>query len=137
VPQHANRIDLDPSVRDVYGRAVARVTWTRHPHDQAVVDTYMPKLEAIVRASGADTVLRIDPYMRDGEQQTKHLMGTTRMGTDPRASVCDPNGRMHDLENVWIADGGLFPTSTAQNPTLTQQALAWRTAAFMAGRTSP
>lgn len=128
LPQLTNRVDLDPKVRDVYGRAVARVTYARHAHDQAVVDTYLPRLEAVVKASGAESVLKVDPFLRDGELQTKHLLGTTRMGTDPAASVCDPFGRLHDVENVWVVDGGLFPTSTAFNPTLTQQALAWRTA---------
>lgn len=69
---------------------------------------------------------------RHGVPDTKHLLGTTRMGTDPQASVANPFGRLHDLPNVWIADGGLWPTSTGFNPTLTQQALAWRTAEHLA-----
>ena len=139
VPVAGNRVDLDPVVRDVYGQPVARVTYGRHPRDQAVVDRYLPKLDAIARASGATSVMRFDFHVEEGIPDTKHLLGTTRMGTDPAASVTDPWGRLHDVENVWIADGGLYPTSTAFNPTLTQQALAWRTAAYMAdpGRPRP
>lgn len=132
VPQRSNRIDLDPSVRDIYGRAVARVTWKRHAHDEALVSRYMPKLTEIARAAGAESVLQIDDVDREG-QQTKHLSGTTRMGADPTKSVTDPFGRLHDVDNVWICDGGVFPTSTGFNPTLTQQALAWRTAEHVAG----
>lgn len=132
VPQLSNRIDLDPSVRDIYGRAVARITWARHAHDEALVARYMPKLTEIARAAGAESVLQIDDVEHEG-QQTKHLSGTTRMGTDPAKSVTDPFGRLHDVENVWVCDGGVFPTSTGFNPTLTQQALAWRTADFIAG----
>ena len=139
VPVSGNRVDLDPSVRDVYGRPVARVTYARHPRDQAVVDRYMPKLEEIARESGANSVMRFDFHVEDGIPDTKHILGSTRMGTDPATSVTDPWGRLHDVDNVWIADGGLFPTSTAFNPTLTQQALAWRTAAYIAdpGRPRP
>ncbi|MBI5499165.1 MAG: GMC family oxidoreductase [Deltaproteobacteria bacterium] len=139
VPVGNNRVDLDPAVRDVYGQPVARVTYARHPRDQAVVDRYMPKLEEIARESGASSVLRFDFHVEEGIPDTKHILGSTRMGTDPAASVTDPWGRLHDVENVWIADGGLFPTSTAFNPTLTQQALAWRTAAYIAdpGRPRP
>lgn len=133
VPTAANRVELDPRVRDIYGRAVPRITWKRHPHDQLVIDTYMPKLVEIARAAGADSVLQIDDAERAGTQQTKHLSGTTRMGTDPAKSVTDPMGRLHDVDNVWVCDGGVFPTSTGFNPTLTQQALAWRTADFIAG----
>jgi gluconate 2-dehydrogenase alpha chain len=132
VPVVDNRVDLDPSVRDVYGRPSARVTYARHPHDQAVVDRYMPRLEAIARASGASEVMARDFATADGAPDSKHLLGTTRMGTDPTRSVTNPYGRLHDVDNVWIADGGVFPTSTAFNPTLTQQALAWRTAAYLA-----
>ena len=56
VPQADNRVELDPTVHDVYGRPAPRITYTRHPHDQLLVDTYMPKLPEIARAAGASTV---------------------------------------------------------------------------------
>lgn len=137
LPQLTNQIDLDPSVRDVYGRPVARITYARHAHDAAMIAKYMPKLKAITMAAGADSAMEIDESERNGTYQTKHLSGTTRMGRDPSQSVCDEWGRLHDVDNVWIADGGVFPTSTAYNPTLTQQAMAWRTAAHLAGDSAP
>jgi choline dehydrogenase-like flavoprotein len=75
--------------------------------------------------------VELDDALRNGVPDTKHLLGTTRMGTDPAKSVTNEWGRLHEVENVWIADGGVFPTSTAFNPTLTQQALAYRTAAYL------
>ena len=137
LPQLANRVDLDPTVHDVYGRAAARITYARHPHDDEMIDYYFPKLTEIARTAGAQQVMPIDMTEQLGAPDSKHLLGTTRMGTDPALSVCDRWGRLHDVENVWIADGGIFPTSTAFNPTLTQQALAWRTAAFMADPEDP
>jgi choline dehydrogenase-like flavoprotein len=128
VPVADNRVELDPIVRDVYGRPAPRITYRRHPHDQSLVDTYMPKLEAIAKAAGAKSTVNYDFAKDDGVPSTRHLMGTTRMGVDPTSSVADPTGRLHTVENVWIADGGIWPTSTAFNPTLTQQALALRTA---------
>lgn len=137
LPVPTNRVELDPKVRDVYGRAVARITYARHPADQAMLDRYMPKLGAIATAAGATEVLSIDFVKQDGVPESKHLMGTARMGTDPKTSVTDPWGRLHDLDNVWICDGSTWPTSTAFNPTLTQQALALRTAAFLADPKDP
>lgn len=137
VPVHANRVELDDSVRDVYGRPALRVTYARHAHDQATVDRYFPRMEEIARAAGAREVMRVDDAERLGRPDTKHLLGTARMGLDPAASVCDPWGRLHELPNVWIADGSLWPTSTAFNPTLTQQALAYRTAAYLANPDDP
>jgi choline dehydrogenase-like flavoprotein len=137
VPVFDNRVELDPDVKDVYGRPAPRITYARHPHDQAVVDRYMPKLSAIAMAAGAKSVVENDDARRTGVPDTKHLLGTTRMGLDPARSVTNEWCRLHEVDNVWIADGGVYPTSTAYNPTLTQQALAWRTAAYIADPKSP
>jgi choline dehydrogenase-like flavoprotein len=137
VPVRDNRVVLDDTVRDVYGRAAPRLIYNRHPHDQQVVDVYLPKLEEIARAAGAKEVVAMDFLKRDGFSDSKHLLGTTRMGVDPALSVTDRWGRLHEVENVWVCDGGVYPTSTAFNPTLTQQALAYRTAAFMADPGNP
>ncbi len=137
MPVAGNRVELDPKVRDVYGRPVARLTYQRHPHDQAVIDRYSPKLRRIAEAAGASSVMDVDMARQFGVPETKHLMGTARMGADPSSSITDPWCRLHALENVWIADGSVFPTSTAFNPTLTQQALAARTAAYIADPANP
>ena len=64
---------------------------------------------------------------------SRHVMGTTRMGIDPRTSVCNPWQRLHDVENVVVADSSVFPTSTGYGPTLTIVALALRAARALAG----
>ena len=46
------------------------------------------------------------------------------MGTDPRTSVANEWGRTHDVRNLFIVDGSLFPTAGAVNPTSTIQAMA-------------
>ena len=57
-----------------------------------------------------------------------HWVGTTRMGSDPRTSVVDLQGRSHDVPNLFVADASVFPASPEKNPTLTNIALSWRTA---------
>ena len=59
---------------------------------------------------------------------TAHQMSTARMGTDPRTSVADPEGRLHDVRGVWIGDTSAFPTASGWNPMVTCMALARRTA---------
>ena len=61
-------------------------------------------------------------------------MGTARMGDDPETSVVDRWGRMHDLENVHVADGSVFVSSGGFNPTLTIQALTYMTADAIVNR---
>jgi choline dehydrogenase-like flavoprotein len=57
-----------------------------------------------------------------------HYMGATRMSTDPRSGVVNPECRMHAVSNVYVAGGSVFPTGGAANPTLTIVALALRLA---------
>ena len=57
-----------------------------------------------------------------------HVMGTYRMGDDPRTSVVDLWLRSHDHPNLYLVGSGTFPTVGTANPTLTLSALALRTA---------
>ena len=47
------------------------------------------------------------------------------MGTDPRSSVTDRTGRVHEVANLFIADASLMTNSGGSNPSLTIQALAY------------
>jgi choline dehydrogenase-like flavoprotein len=146
LPQEANRVDLDPTVRDLHGLPVPRVTYSAHPFELAASRHFGPRLGAICRAapgavaSGwlplgalADATGGFaSPYA--GPASTAHVMGTARMGDDPRTSVVDRWGRMHDLDNVYVADGSTFVTSGGFNPTLTIMALALRLARHLSGR---
>jgi choline dehydrogenase-like flavoprotein len=63
-----------------------------------------------------------------------HHIGTARMGTDPRTSVVDPNGRVHGIDNLFVTGAATFPTSSQANPTLTIVALALRLASHLRQR---
>ena len=53
-----------------------------------------------------------------------HPQGTMRMGRDPGESVVAPNGLCHDLDNVYVTDASVFPTSLLVNPQMTVYALS-------------
>ncbi len=140
LPQPDNRVTLDPGVKDVYGLPVARVTYSPHRHEQAAQRFYMPQLVAILKAAGADLAAAVPatstpdfPVAQGDAPSGAHIMGGMRAGTDPTISVCDPDGRIHDLDNVFVTDASLFPTSGAVNPTLTLMALALRNAVAFSG----
>jgi choline dehydrogenase-like flavoprotein len=120
LPQLDNRVKLHDSERDRYGLPVAHVLFGHHENDQRLIDHSIGKMREILRAAGGEDVW--------GVNRTAHLMGTCRMGRDPRASVVDADGRAHGLPNLFICDGSVFPTSGAVNPSLTIQAIAARTA---------
>ena len=68
---------------------------------------------------------------------SRHIMGSARMGDDPRTSVFDRWQRLHDVENVVCTDSSVFPTSTGYGPTLTIVALAIRASRALAGLDRP
>jgi choline dehydrogenase-like flavoprotein len=150
-PVPTNRVDLDPTVVDVNGQPVARITYSHHPNDIAVQAVMVPVLVELLAAMGAVSTQGVFPVGAPttlpeiGNQQlvqrgalrgvpdtigglVNHQMGTMRMGTDPDTSVLDPDGRFWGIPNLYVADGSVFPTSGGYNPTLTIQAMAWRTA---------
>jgi choline dehydrogenase-like flavoprotein len=62
-----------------------------------------------------------------------HYQGSVRMGpANDGTSVCDPEGRVWDTQNVFVAGNGVIPTPTACNPTATAIALAMRTSRSLA-----
>nr|MBF0681437.1 GMC family oxidoreductase [Pseudomonas sp.] len=63
-----------------------------------------------------------------------HVMGGCAMGEDPRTAVTDSLGRHHQLENLSIHDGSLFPTSIGANPQLSVYALAAKLASMLGDR---
>lgn len=140
LPVATNRIDLDPTIRDVRGFPVARYTYKPHRHELAAAAHHGPRLAAILEVMGAGwTSIVTSPGTAGGPggrttehaPMSRHVMGTVRMGTDPATSVADAHGRLHQLENVVIADSSVFVTSSGYGPTLTLAALAARSAAAM------
>lgn len=129
LPMEENRIDLDPRVNDAYGLPVPRITHRQHPNDLAMAAWYEKRLLEIAEAAGGQEswvpiTVSEDRPMKGGS----HLMGTCRMGNDPERSVVDRWCRSHDVPNLWIVDGSVFPTSAGYNPTLTILANAYRVA---------
>lgn len=63
-----------------------------------------------------------------GRKTTSHQCGTARLGDDPATSVVTTKLRTHQIENLWITDASVLPTSAAVNPALTISALTLRAA---------
>jgi choline dehydrogenase-like flavoprotein len=63
-----------------------------------------------------------------------HVMGGCAMGEDPKNAVADSLGRHHQLRNLSIHDGSLFPTSIGANPQLSVYGLTAQLATALAER---
>lgn len=88
---------------------------------------FLPTLKRVVieKRSEIDSVIN---GLRNEKQRYRltsyHPQGTMRMGSKPETSVVAPDGRCHELDNVYVADASLFPTTLLVNPQLTVYALS-------------
>ncbi len=105
---------------DRYGLPVAKVTYSHDDNSKKMSEASMQLCEEVLKAAGARHTYRMPGAI--------HLLGTCRMGKDPKNSVVDRWGRTHDIPNLFICDGSVLVTGGAVNPSLTIQALASRTA---------
>jgi len=71
------------------------------------------------------------------ECASQHPLGSCRMGTSPERSVVDPDGRTWDVEELYIADGSILPTSLGVNPQLGVMTMATRIATKLRDRPLP
>ncbi len=122
LPWKDNRITLAED-KDRFGLPVAHVTFSLHENDKRLIQAARKKTEEVMLAAGAIEVVQ--------EARYAHLVGACRMGSDPRNSVVDKFGRSHDIPNLFVCDGSVFPTQGSANPGLTIQALAARTADYL------
>jgi choline dehydrogenase-like flavoprotein len=140
LPYPTNTVDLSPSIRDARGLPVARVTYKPGRHELVASAHHGTILQGVLEEMGSDwTMHTTSPgvsYSSVGATpipESRHVIGTARMGDDPSTSVVDRWGRMHTLDNLVIADSSVFVTSTGYGPTLTLVALAARAAHHLAG----
>jgi gluconate 2-dehydrogenase alpha chain len=130
-PYEHTYLDLDDEVSDPLGDPVCRITSGNKENEARAVDYGQRKMEQWLRAAGATEVNR-PPVGGIGDAPTTHAYGGTRMGDNPETSVVDKFGFSHEAPNLGVLGASVMGTSGARNPTLTVQALAWRTAEHLA-----
>jgi choline dehydrogenase-like flavoprotein len=125
LPVEANSFSLDPDLKDAWGLPALRMTYKDHPDDLKFANWLCARMLEIFEAAGAQKKWH-DPI---GENEFAfHLLGTCRMGNDPKTSVINSDHRAHDVKNLFLCDGSSLVTSGRGQPTLTIEALAFRAA---------
>lgn len=125
LPVEANSFSLDPDLKDDWGLPALRMTYKDHPDDLKTVQYLQDRALELLAATQA-TKVWAEPIRE--QTHAVHLLGTCRMGNDPKTAVIDANHRTHDVPNLFLCDGSSFVTSGRGQPTMTIQALAFRAA---------
>ena len=123
LPRRTNRVTLS-SVKDKFGMALATVEHTAHKDSLALWQAAKAEGVEIFKAADANQVW-------NGPLGPMHIMGGTIMGDDGENSVTNSYGQCHDIDNLFIAGPGLFPTSGGVNPTFTVHALSLRSSEYI------
>jgi gluconate 2-dehydrogenase alpha chain len=125
-PYETMYLDLDDDVRDPLGDPVCRInTGGIRENELRATNHSQAKMEEWFLAAGAIAVTKPDPRVPG---VSTHAYGGTRMGGNPETNVVDAWGFSHEATNLGVLGASVMGTSGARNPTLTAQALAWRTA---------
>ena len=122
LPEEHNRVVLDPDVCDSSGLPAARIEYRLSENSRRMLDFNVARAVEAAEAAGATSTLVRDVWGTG----VGHVLGTTRMGDDPAASVVDRWCRAHDVANLYVIDGGVFVTGGSANPTATIMANALR-----------
>jgi choline dehydrogenase-like flavoprotein len=125
LPVESNSFSLDPDVRDAWGLPALRMTYRDHPNDLKMMEWMAARAMEVLDAAGAKQKWHL-PIQE--QQFAVHLLGTCRMGKDPKSSVINADHRTHDVPNLFLCDGSSMVTSGRGQPTMTIQALAFRAA---------
>jgi choline dehydrogenase-like flavoprotein len=123
LPEENNRVEIDPELKDSSGIPAPRVVYGYGENSLKMLEHGDKMARQALDAAGAVEILDSGVI-----QPAFHLLGTARMGNNPKKSVVNAWHRAHDVKNLYIIDGSSFATSAAVNPTSTIGALALRAA---------
>jgi choline dehydrogenase-like flavoprotein len=127
IPRWDARVELDPTVTDHWGIPTLRMSGGRHPKDVETSRFIAAKSAEWLRAAGAIEVFQ--SVAGSGLSGGQHQAGTARMGKDAKSGAVDTDCRVYGTDNLYVADGSVHVTNGGFNPSLTIQALAYRTSA--------
>jgi gluconate 2-dehydrogenase alpha chain len=125
LPYEDNYLDLDPTAKDMLGFPVIRITADNKDNEKRIGAFIQDKMAQWFMEAGAIGVEKGPPGTMG---PSTHAYGGTRMGDNRETNVVNRFGFSHEVANLGILGASVMGTSGAHNPTLTAQALAWRTA---------
>jgi len=142
IPNPASRVTLSDE-KDIFGNPQARLHWQVTDLDKRTIRSTMELIATEMSRLDIGRV-KIEEWLREGSGSSwptklrggNHHMGTTRMANEPTAGVVDKNGKVHGIDNLYIAGSSVFPTGGYVNPTLTIVALSIRMAEHLTSENS-
>lgn len=111
LPDPQNRVTPAWDQRDVRGIPQAHISYDLDEFTRNGMAAAGNLHDRIFDAVGVTFRKHADEHFGAG-----HIMGTYRMGSDPRTSVVNAQQRAHDHPNPFLLGSGVFPTVGIANP---------------------
>jgi len=128
LPYEDNYLDLDPTVKDALGQPVCRITADFKENEKKVGAFMQDKMGQWYMEAGA---IAVEKGLPGTMGPSTHAYGGTRMGDNRETNVVNRWGFSYEVPNLGVLGASVMGTSGAHNPTLTAQALGWRTAEYL------
>jgi choline dehydrogenase-like flavoprotein len=130
LPRYENYVTLDPEKKDAWGIPALHINASYGENEMNMAKAMRQDLGEILDA------MKVEQPQPPREElsifgKNIHECGSARMGNNPKTSVVDKFGKVHDAKNVFVADGAVFVTQGCYEPTLTIMALAARTGDYI------
>lgn len=119
LPYEHNYLELSEEL-DELGLPKPRIYFTNGENEKKMADHGGDLMEKIWKNAGAKNIFKVS--------RNAHTIGTCRMGNNAKEAVVNAEGKSFDIDNLYISDNSVFPSSLTVNPTLTIMAVALRTA---------
>jgi len=132
LPNDENRVVLSDETNDGYGLPVSKLIYRTSENSRRLLDFHAARARESLEAAGARYTVTAPQIRETGW----HILGTAKMGEDRATSVVNSDCRSHDVPNLYIVDGSVWPTSAGLNPTATIVAVALRATERLLERSS-
>ncbi|WP_075737210.1 GMC oxidoreductase [Streptomyces acidiscabies] len=128
-----NRLVFSETRTDLAGMPRITVEFGYSDADRALIGRALDEVRSLAEEFGTFDPATERALLPPGS--SLHQTGTVRAGlADDGTSVCDPDGRVWDFDNLYLAGNGVIPTAMAANVTLAGAVTAVRAARAVADR---
>ncbi len=131
LPYRENRVTVEGTPNDAYGVPLPKIVFENRENERKMLQEMYDTCETFLHETKAE-VASMKRGAVDNPGEAIHEHGTCRMGDDKKRSAVNSFGQMHEVKNLFVVDGSIFPTATEKNPTITILALAWRATDYLA-----
>ena len=137
-PDPENRVIIDSNFTDVLGNFRPVIRYNVSDYVLKAFEAAKQISDMLFKHASIEDHTKYDPARDQGfvtyngqgytYRGAGHIVGTHRMGNDPKTSVVNENMQTWDHENLYLVGCGNMPTLGTSNPTLTMAATTFKAA---------